>query len=138
VVACDDDISAVLGLPQASKGLRIAHLNCRSLLSHILELTMLLKLDVLTLSETWLDDTIPDSEILPVDCGYLLFRRDRNRHGGVWQFYYQIIFLIVHMHPDLSGGHVESIWGDLTVKGLYFCVVLIDHHPRWISMIILL
>jgi len=43
-----NDISDDLGLPRAITGLRIAHLNCRSLLSHkdeVLELTNLLHLD---------------------------------------------------------------------------------------------
>jgi len=66
------------------------------------------------------DDTIPDSEILPVDCGYLLFRRDRNRHGGG-----VVILLSNHLpycpHPDLSGGHVESIWGQCWGNALLYC-----------------
>ena len=56
LLACiDDNISTNLGLPQTSAGLRIAHLNCRSLLSHkddILDLTNVLHLDILSLSET--------------------------------------------------------------------------------------
>jgi len=36
----------------------------------------------LTLSETWLDDTVPDDEVFSVECGYSLFRHDRNQHGG--------------------------------------------------------
>ena len=95
MLACiDDDISADLGLPQASTGLHIAHLNCRSLLSHkneILELINLLHLDILTLSKTWLDDTVLDGEIVPVECGYSLFRRDRNRHGGGVAILLQIV-----------------------------------------------
>ena len=36
--------------------------------------------DVITLSETWLDETVSDAEVsLP---GYSLLRNDRNRHGG--------------------------------------------------------
>ena len=81
MLACiDDNISADLGLPQASTGLHIAHLNCRSLLHkiEILELINLLHLDILTLSETRLNDTVPDGEIVPVECGYSLLHRDRN------------------------------------------------------------
>ena len=113
-----------------SKGLRIGHLNCCSLLSHkdeILELIMLSKLYVLTLSETWLDDTIPDSKIMWL----LMIEIDMVE---VWKLYYQIMFAPRSLRwPSLSG---ESFI--LTVKGLYFCVVLIDHHPNWTSIIILL
>ena len=95
--------------------MRIAHLNCRSLLSHkddILDLTNVLHLDILSLSETWLDDTVSDDEIVPVDFGYSLFRRDRNRHGG------GVAILLSNCipfcpHLDLSGGQIESIWGEL-------------------------
>ena len=45
-------------------------------------------------------------------CGYSLFRRDRNRHGG------GVAILLSNCipfcpHLDLSGGQIESIWGEL-------------------------
>ena len=36
--------------------------------------------DVLAVTETFLSDAITDGEL--VGCGYSVFRRDRNRHGG--------------------------------------------------------
>ena len=36
--------------------------------------------DIISLCETWLDDSIASDE-LAIDC-YSLIRRDRNRHGG--------------------------------------------------------
>ena len=48
---------------------------------YVLELTNLLHLDILTLSETGQDDSVPDgeiTEIVPVECGYSLFHHDRN------------------------------------------------------------
>ncbi len=38
------------------------------------------RFDVFAISETWLDDSIKDSEICPP--GYTVFRNDRNRNGG--------------------------------------------------------
>jgi len=39
------------------------------------------KFDIVTVSETWLEDTLFDHEILPT--GYTIFRKDRvNRRGG--------------------------------------------------------
>ena len=48
--------------------LRIAHMNCRSLIAHIddvLALARELCIDVLGLTETWLDDFVLDSELCP-------------------------------------------------------------------------
>ena len=70
-------------------------------------------LTFLSLSETWLDDdTVSDDEIVPVDCGYSLFRRDRNLHGGGVAIL-SSNFIPFCPHLDLSGGQTESIWGEL-------------------------
>ena len=57
----------------------IAHLNCRSLLPHkdnVVTLFIKAQLDVLAFTETCLDDTVMDSEILPHGSGLSLFRSD--------------------------------------------------------------
>ena len=60
----------------------VALLNTRSLLTSMDELTLLVTnfhIDVITISETWLDKSILDSEMsLP---NYSLLRRNRNRQG---------------------------------------------------------
>ena len=102
-------------LMPVAHGLRVAHLNCQSILPHkdeIFDLLCNFHLDVLTLSETWLDDTIPDSEILPGECDYSLIRRDRNRHGGG-------VAVLISNHfrhcqkLDFSTGEIESLWVEL-------------------------
>ena len=67
---CSDDISqsTYLPAPPFSKNsfLKVAHLNCRSLLSSLEEVYLLMQtysVDIMTLSETWLDETISDLEI---------------------------------------------------------------------------
>ena len=58
-------------------------MNVRSLLNKISELRLLAantKAAVISLSETWLDDSVLDNEIFISD--YCLLRRDRNRNGG--------------------------------------------------------
>ena len=69
--------------------LQICHVNMRSLMPgdrHVklddLHSTLCIEnnSDVICISETWLDDTIDDSDVIIP--GYQLFRRDRNRHGG--------------------------------------------------------
>ena len=77
--------------------LRIAHLNCRSLLSNLDEVLLFIqthKVDVMTLSETWLDNTITDLEVCPDGYDLLIFRRDRNRREVVLLFFCRDMFVI--------------------------------------------
>ena len=60
----------------------MAHLNCRSLLAHVEDILTLASdgcIDVFALSETWLDETVPDAELCPRDCGFSIVHNDRNR-----------------------------------------------------------
>ena len=70
-------------LPFKAKGLRTFHINICSLRNKMDELRLFCdkyKPHVLSLNETWLDDSFSDVELsLP---GYQLVRRDRDRHGG--------------------------------------------------------
>ena len=62
--------------------LKIAHINSRSLLSCFEEIKIILdnKIDILCISETWLEPNIPD-RLVKID-GYTLFRNDGGRGGG--------------------------------------------------------
>ena len=58
------------------------HLNVGSLLPKITEIRQLCnnsKVGLLCFSETWLDDSVTESEI---EINYIMVRRDRNRKGG--------------------------------------------------------
>ena len=62
------------------------HFNCRSLLRHIDELRLIFTRNhplVIAISETWLSDTVIDSEVHV--SGYQMFRLDRShrKNGGV-------------------------------------------------------
>lgn len=77
----------VLPIRVSSRGLKIGHLNVRSLYKNIDSVKLLMDskpFDTLTVSETWLSNTILTTEItLP---GYICIRKDRNtgtRGGGV-------------------------------------------------------
>ena len=96
------------------KGLKIAHLNCLSLLRHIDEIRQLVRrldLDVLALGETHLCQDIDDKEInIP---GFTLNRRDRNRFGGGVAIYVKEKFSHV-LRSDISSDlPVESITVEL-------------------------
>ena len=129
VTSTDSDASfEQSSLMPVAHGLRIALLNCRSLLPHKEEIFNLLcnfHLDVLTLSEIWLDDTIPDSEILPGGCDYSLIRRDRNCHGGG-------IAILISYHCqklDLSRGEIESLWVELYLRNKVSLLLCCAYRP---------
>ena len=58
-------------------------LNARSIVSKRFDFLAYIcahRFDVVAVTETFLDDSVHDSHIIPP--GYSVFRRDRNRHGG--------------------------------------------------------
>ena len=74
-----DDIYKVF----CRKGLHFVHLNIRSLPPSIDEIRTIAtqtKSAVITLTETWLDDSVNDSELRISN--YCLVRADRNHQGG--------------------------------------------------------
>lgn len=78
---------AVLRAALDSNNLNISHINVQSLIarrfSKFNELKMNIfdcNLDIICMTETWLDDSI-NNRMVSVD-GYKIFRNDRNRHGG--------------------------------------------------------
>ena len=92
------------------KGLRISHLNICSLTSKLDYLRSLLQrgnIDIFTLSETHLDDTVSDAE-LKID-NYKLERVDRNRRGGGVCVY--IIDNLTYIRRlDLESHELEALW----------------------------
>ena len=99
---------------------RIGVLNVRSLISSYEEVCLLLvgaSMDVLALTETWLED----SDVCPV--GYSIVRKDRNRNGGGVAF---IVSERVRYKPriDLCNGCIESISIELyptSKRSMLFC-----------------
>ena len=93
----------------SQKGLRILHLNVRSLTRNFSEIHLLLtqnRIDILSLNETWLDDSILDQEI-EIN-GYRIVRKDRNRHGGgVLVYLRNNLHYHVLKHSSLE--HLEAI-----------------------------
>ena len=71
-----------LNIFSVTRGLKAISLNINSLTKHVDELKILLhnsSIDIVSLNETKLDNSISDTDIhIP---GYHILRRDRNRHG---------------------------------------------------------
>ena len=93
-------------------GLKVAHLNIRSLFNKFEEIKHILcksQLDILCLTETWLDNTITDNELYIN--GYKIERRDRNRTGGGVMMYIKE-HLNYNLRKDISiiQPNIENIW----------------------------
>ena len=99
-----------------TRGLKIAHLNIRSLPKKIDELRLFLRrcrdIGILTLNETWLYDQLPSDEVaIP---GFNLFRRDRSsgRKGGGIAIYISDKIPAVR-RCDLKDIALENLWLEL-------------------------
>ena len=127
VSQCDFDLPCL----SSPAGLRIAHLNCRSLLSiadEVFDLFTHNHMDIVAVTETWLDPLNDDSEIFPYSSSINIVRNDCNRHGGGVAFLFSSRVKLV-VRPDLCKGHVESIWVEVfpkTKRSMLFCCV---YHP---------
>ncbi len=118
--------------------LNIGHINCRSLISagtvHSTQATKLDEIcatmkdasfDIVCLSETWLDNRIPDSDIEIEE--YVLYRRDRNRHGGGVAIYASQS-LVTKRRSDLELRDTESLWIECTLRDKR-CLVASYYRP---------
>ena len=85
--------------------LTVFYTNCRSLLpkiDHIRLLASVHQPHIISICETWLDESISNDEVfIP---GFTLIRRDRNRHGGgIAIFIYNSVrFTILLKHPSIE------------------------------------
>ena len=101
--------SNLRGIVQSSP-LRLAVLNVRSLVPKAEEITTLFatqSIDILALTETWLDSNISDLEVCPRT--YSIIRNDRNRRGGGVAFLVKKTLSFVP-RPDFSFTPIESVW----------------------------
>jgi hypothetical protein len=72
------------------------------------------KADIITVSESWLDDTISDIDIELAD--YEVHRKDRTRHGGGVLAYVHNS-LAACRRIDLENENVECLWLDVQITG---------------------
>ena len=112
--------------------LTIEHLNAQSILAHIEEIELLLierKIDILCVSETWLDASIKDSFIHILD--FNVYRCDHGRGGGT----------LIYVRNDLKVNRIfvdaekadgiEDIWISVQHKKLpSFIIGCVYRHPK--------
>ncbi len=85
-------------------------MNVQSVIPCLDELLQTNKYQVITLSETWLDDSVHDTEVsIP---GYVVERKDRNRHGGGVAVYIKDDLKYVRRF-DVEKESNESIWVEM-------------------------
>ena len=99
--------------PFRRSGLNFIHLNTRSLKPKISELKLLAnntKAAAICISETWLDSSISDAEIM-LD-GYSVLRNDRNRQGGGVCLYIRTD-IAYNPRTDIVHPDIRSVWCDL-------------------------
>ena len=95
------------------RGLHFIHINVRSLLPKLHEVTLLAtntKATCICVTETWLDDSVPDSEI-QID-NYCILRKDRNRRGGGVCVYIRKDFSF-NQRCDLDNSNLEAVWFEI-------------------------
>ena len=92
-----------------SRGLKVAHLNIRSIANKTDSLKLLLKdkpFDILTISETWLNPNITDNEItIP---GYTFARQDRDGRPGGGTLALVRDGIPYRTRTDMLSGNIES------------------------------
>ena len=91
--------------------LSFVHINVRSLLSSIDDICNLLlecRVDIMAITETWLDETVSDSEVCPPS--YRIVQRDRNRHGGGVAFIVSDRVTFQHVSVPVNDDIIESLW----------------------------
>ena len=114
-------------------GLKLGCLNIRSLCSKIDQLELFVQchdFDIFSVNETWLDETVNDSEIaIP---GYNVLRKDRNRNGGGVCFY--IRDCINFSERRDVGNAIESIWLKVKQSDKQFIIGTIYRPPSATSV----
>ena len=95
------------------RGLHFIHINVRSLFPKLDELRLIARetnAACIAISETWLDDSVFDSELSILN--YNIYRRDRNRHGGGVCLYIRSD-IAFNTREDLQHQDLESLWIEL-------------------------
>ena len=91
------------------KGLKLLHLNVRSLVRNISEIKLLLSqndVHILSVNETWLDNFVLNNEI-EIE-GFQILRKDRNRNGGGVAIYIRNNLHFELLNHD-SLNHLEAL-----------------------------
>ena len=113
-----------------SKGLHFLHLNARSLLPKIEELRLVAQNShaaVIGITETWLDHSVTDHEIIIPN--YTVIRKDRNREGGGVCMYIRTD-LAFNQRNDISDDQLEMLWIELLLPHTRHILICTCYRPQ--------
>ena len=116
--------------PGPENPISICHLNAQSMYNKLDSIALELStFDIITLSETWLDQSIDSSSIIIPNYQEPI-RLDRNRQGGGVAMYFKntIPFII---HRELEIPNLEVIWAEVSLKGKRLLIGTFYIHPRF-------
>lgn len=105
------------------------HLNARSLLPKMAELRIIAsksKASVIAIYETWINNSVTDSEI-SIE-GYHVLRKDRNRSGGGVCVYIRP-YLAFARRTDIDNDNLESLWLELYLPKIKPIIVGVCYRP---------
>ena len=113
-----------------SRGLAMAHLNIRSLLHKMDQVNLIMggtkSFDILSFSETWLNDSVTDDEILMP--GYSCVRRDRQGKVGGGVAIYCRDSINFTIREDLNNAN-EAVWIQVNRKNCTPLVIGCIYRP---------
>ena len=116
--------------PSPGKALSVSHINAQSMLNKLDLIAVELGCyDIITVSETWLDKSIPNSLItIP---GYQEpIRLDRNRQGGGVAMYFKLNIPFTE-RSDLTIPNVEALWAEISLCNKKVLIGCFYVHPRF-------
>ena len=111
------------------KGLHIIHFNARSLLPKLADVcTLVVEFNaaIVCVTETWLDDSVMDSEIEL--SGYVVQRKDHKRSGGGVCMYVRSD-LVFNPRPELSTAQLETLWIEILLPKTKPVLVCVCYRP---------
>ena len=123
------------GSPIDTNNFKIVHFNINSILApdrleQLSSVCQILKIDVLVLTESKLDQTIP-TNLITIPGYHEPLRHDRpvNGRNGGGVLVYIAENLVFNHKIDLQSDHFEHIWVDVKVKSRTFAINGFIDHP---------
>ena len=113
------------GSPIDPANFNVVHYNINSILANdrieqLTDICTTLRIDVLILSESKLDQTIPNN-LITIPGYHEPLRHDRNRHGGGVPMY--IAENLVYQHrSELQSNNYEHLWADARINDKVFAI----------------
>jgi hypothetical protein len=103
---------------QKHHGINICHVNARSLFPKFDEISWIVQkscVDIVCISETWLNDTVLDSDIAIE--GFTLLRKDRiSKKGGGVAMYIKNCLSFKQRYDIITNNELEMLWCELVSK----------------------